>query len=321
MALPLSALRVLLAALEESCSCFVLGAGVSAPIVPLGAQLSILVQERILTVGAFPAVPLPRDEVSDRILGPARAWEGLDDFTVRDELVRHHLAPSAVRAAAVALLRPDPPQWAPQYQVFNLSRHRLFLINFNVDSLADHYCSRHAIVNVHGTSLSAQERCRIQWESVVDALQRYPGLREIRMPGLLLPQREPSEIASADVYVLAGKFLSATERLFLVGYSFGDLDDHIAYELVMSIIRSRRIPCVVVSPRPGDLVLRISADAKAADVAPLPVYWDSLSAAIICSRAQAKWKTCDHRRFCLRCIAYLYEVLLKSGNTRHSISD
>ena len=63
-------LQTLLSALEQPGSCFILGAGVSAPIVPLAGQLGDLVRKRLLATGSFPASPIPRDVISDRILGP-----------------------------------------------------------------------------------------------------------------------------------------------------------------------------------------------------------------------------------------------------------
>jgi hypothetical protein len=187
MATRTAPLQTLLSALEELGSCFVLGAGVSAPIVPLAAQLGAHVRKRLLAVGSFPASPIPRDVISNRILGPARtSFDPHDDtFVIQEEIIARHLSPAAVRAATVALLRPEVPIYAPpQYRVFGLSRYRHSLINLNNDGLADEYCSQHTVVNVHGTSLSADNRSHRDWDSLIDALQNFSRTHRTRNPRL-----------------------------------------------------------------------------------------------------------------------------------------
>ncbi len=313
MATRTSPLQTLLSALEEPSSCFVLGAGASAPIVPTAAQLGAHVRKRLLATGTFPANPIPRDAISDRILGAVRTSFGPSDdaSAIEEELVARYLSPAAVRAAAVEVLRPEASSYAPpQYQVFGLSKHRLSLINFNNDGLADRYCSQHAVINVHGTSLSVEDRALVDWDGMIDVLQNFHELRGIEIPGLLLPQREPEEIAMTSEYVAAQRLLEGARRLVLVGYSFGDMDDRVAYDLVIRTISSRRVATVVVKPDATDLALQISEDSGSSTVASLSAYWDKLASAIIASLGQPRHKTCDHRHLCSRCVTYLYQVFL-----------
>ncbi len=313
MATRTAPLQTLLSALEEPDSCFVLGAGASAPIVPLATQLGAHVRKRLLDIGSFPPSPIPRDAISDRILGPVQtSFDPNDDtFTIQEEIVARHLSPAAVRTATVAFLRPEVPIYAPpQYQVFGLSRYRHSLINFNNDGLADQYCGQHTVVNLHGTSLSANDRSHLEWDSLIDALQDFPELQGIEIPGLLLPQREPEEIAMTKEYRIARKLLQAARRVILVGYSFGDMDDWIAYDVITSAIRSRRFATVVAKPEAYDLAHRISDDSASSTVMALPVYWDKLTMAIIASVGEPRYKTCSHMRLCIRCVDYLYNAFL-----------
>jgi hypothetical protein len=309
----IEALETLIRAFEEPGSCFVLGAGASTPIVPLAAELGIHVRKRLLAVGVFPAIPIPRDAIADRILGPPRssvpANHGESD--VQEELIARHLSPAAVRAAAVAILRPEAPICAPaQYQVFELSKYPLSLINFNNDGLANRFCGRHAVINVHGTSLSVEERIKHGWENWIDALQYCGDRGGIEIPGLLLPQREPDEIGNTAQYICAQRSLQAARRLVLLGYSFGDMDDVVAYKLIMSVIKSRRVPTVVAKPNATDLAIQISADSECKMVSALSVYWDKLANAMIASVWQPRYKTCEHTRLCSRCITYFYSAFL-----------
>jgi hypothetical protein len=306
-------LQTLLHALEQPDSCFVLGAGTSTPIVPLAAQLSVHVRARLLSVGSFPASPIVRDPISDRILSSVRARVDRSDggSEILDELIARHLSPAAIHAATVAVLRPQAPLVAPpQYVVFGMSRYPLSLLNFNNDGLASRYCSEHNVINLHGTSLSVERRTSLGWESLTDTLQEFPDLPPLSIPGLLLPQTEPLEIVRTPQFRAAQMALLTARRLILVGYSFGEMDDRVAYAMIMSTMRTRRIDTVVAKPDPLDLAVRMAEDSGNRNVVSLPAYWDSLSRAIIASVAQPQRKSCNHARLCARCVAYLYEAFL-----------
>ncbi len=275
-------------------------------------------KKRLLAVGSFPAITTPRDEISDRILGTPKTDYFSDDDTLgfQEEVAARHFSPAAVRAATVALLRPEAPIYAPpQYQVFNLSRHRHCFINFNNDGLVDKYCGHHTIVNVHGTSLSVDDRFRLDWDAYITLLQHFHEIRDIEIPGLLLPQREPEHIETGNEYRIARKLLRSARRLIIVGYSFGGMDDWVAYDMVTSAIKSRCLVTSVVSLDPYDLAFRIAGDCASAPVMALPVYWDKLAMAILASIGQPKYKSCMHgRRFCIRCVDYLYSAFLEQSS-------
>jgi hypothetical protein len=316
MAAPTSSLQILLSALEEPSSCFVLGAGTSAPLVPIGGELSSIVRERLLAVGSFPANPVSRDEASNRILGPVQKYSDQNCYSlaIQEALVERHLSPAAVHAAAIAVLRPEAPIYAPpQYQVFGLSKYRLALANFNVDGLASQYCSQHVVINMHGTSMSFADRAVLNWDRWINVLQDFPELQGINIPGLLLPQREPKEIAMTKEYRLAARFILNARRLVLIGYSFGSMDDRVAYQLVTSAIRLRRFPSVIAMPDATDLAHRIAEDSKSSTVGALSVYWDKLASAIITSIGRPRHKNCCHERLCYRCIEYLYNAFLDNA--------
>ncbi|MHB8746963.1 MAG: hypothetical protein ACYC7I_10655 [Gammaproteobacteria bacterium] len=285
----------------------------------MAAELSFHLRSRLLSIGSFPASLIARDTIADRILGPIREPpRGFDDtFFIQEEIVAQHFSPAAVQAATVALLRPPAPLDAPpQYAVFNLTRNRHSLINFNNDGLADRFCGTHTVINVHGTSLGAEQRTILDWERVIDAFQEYPELRPIVIPGLLLPQKEPETIAKTFPYPVAKQLLKSARRLILVGYSFGGMDDWIAYEMITSAVRDMRLDTVVLQPDALDLATRIAQEGKIDSVAPLSMCWDKISAAIIAALGRPRYKSCDHTRLCLRCVSYLYCGLANGGKTK-----
>lgn len=310
-----SALRTILDALEQPRTCFVLGAGASAPIVPMAAQLGARVRKRLLSIGIFPTETIPRDIVSDRILSPFQVrYAPFDvDTSLQEELIARHVSPAAVHAAAAAELRPEPPQVAPsQYAVFGLSRHRLSMINFNVDGLADRFCGNHRVVNIHGSSLAPKRRREIGWEGLIDGFQEFPEIPPLRIPGLLLPQPEPAHIRTTTEYGAARVCLRSANRLVLVGYAFGSMDDRQAYDLITNAIRLRRLRTVVLTPAAEDLAARLQVESSTDDVLPFSGYWDKLSLSIMSSIGRPRRKSCNHACLCLDCVNYYYEALLDS---------
>lgn len=309
------ALDILLRALEEPSSCFVLGAGASAPLVPFGEQLRASIAQRILRVGVFSAGHIQQTEISQRILGsiPQR-YIGYDGSrSIEEELLAHHVSSAAVEAATIAVLGPEPLKDVPsQYAVFNISRYRLTIINYNSDGFASHYCPTHDVINVHGTSPSAALRSAANWEQYIDILQEFPELPAIVIPGLLLPQREKSALAFSDEYAAVRGALKAVQRLVLVGYSFGDMDDAVAYEAIINAIRLGGIATTVLKPDAAGLAGQMAHDSGSDTVLPLQAYWHCMSAAILASRFQSHFKTCNHERLCARCVLYLYEILVDS---------
>jgi hypothetical protein len=304
------ALDTLLHALEEPSSCFVLGAGASAPLVPFGGQLRASVAQRVLSVGVFSARHIPQTEISERILGYVpQHFMGYDGRrSISEELLAHYVSPAAVEAATIEALGPDPLEEVPsQYAVFNISRHRLTILNYNSDGFASHYCPTHDVVNVHGTSPSAAVRSALNWEKKIDILQEFPELPAIVIPGLLLPQREQGVLAFSDEYATVRRALKSVQRLVLVGYSFGEMDDAVAYETIIRVIRRGGIAATVLKPDAAELAGQMAHDSSSDTVLPLQAYWHCMSAAILAARCQPHFKTCNHERLCARCVLYLYE--------------
>jgi hypothetical protein len=309
-------LQVLLDVLEQSHSRAVLGAGVSAPMVPLMQELRPLAAQRLLATGIFPAETIARDAVVNGVLGPPRADIPAWDLTalVHEELLARHISPAAARAVTVALLVPRRYERVPpQYAVFNLSAWRLGLINYNNDGLARQHCGRHLIVDVHGTTLSAEELAQLRWDDWIRIHQEFPDLPAINIPGLHFPEPEPLAMLGSSAYAQVTSLLQSAQRLAIIGYSFGADDDWIGYRHILSTLAEGTIPAVIVKPDALELAQRMAGESRNAQVVGLPMYWDRLACAILASRRHQQRKTCMHRRLCARCIDYLYHSFLDSG--------
>jgi hypothetical protein len=225
---------------------------------------------------------------------------------VKDELIAGHLSSAAVHVATIELLRPALSHVTPpQYGVFSLARSKLTLLNLNNDGLADAYCAQHRVLNLHGTSLSPAQREAIGWDRLLDALQVFPALKAPRVPGLVLPQKEPEALADTPMFTEARRLLKRSNRIAVAGYSFGAGDDWIVEEMVVEAMRSGSREALVASPDPSTLAARLE-NAGESTVRRLPVRWDALSEAISASIGRHFFKSCPTDRLCARCIGYLY---------------
>jgi hypothetical protein len=166
---------------------------------------------------------------------------------------------------------------------------------------------------MHGMSMSFADRGALNWDRWINVLQNFHELQGVNIPGLLLPQRESKEIAMTKEYRLATRFILHARRLILIGYSFGSMDDRVAYQLVTTAIRLRKIASVIAMPDAKDLAHGIAEDSKSSTVGALSVYWDRLASAIITSIGRPRYKNCCHERLCCRCVEYLYNAFLDNA--------
>jgi len=308
------ALDQLLRMFEEPNALYILGAGASYPLVPMAVKLGELVLDQMLVLGHYSTTPVPLDPATDRLV--AQAKQRLHRVNPRDDgwLLRAELAErissGAVQASTVALLHPGKPDRCAQYEVFQLSTYPATFMNFNNDGLADAFCTKHVVLNMHGTSLNPQLRQDLGWGQLIDTLQMFPALSAPNVPGLLLPQVEPEGIINTAPYVEARRRILHAKRIALIGYSFGGMDDRVAYRLLTRAVARTQAPIIVIGPDVRDLVMRLREDVPRVPVMGLVARWYELAEAIIASSTRRFHKSCDTGRLCGRCVTYAYEAIL-----------
>jgi hypothetical protein len=267
---------------------------------------------------------MERDIVGTRMLGSRPELMSFwDDRVSFNEALLWHLSPGAVRAIVTSYLC-AAPHWRipPQYEVFNLAKHPLGLINFNNDGLASRYCQQHRVINVHGMGFSDKDRSQIDMEWWINIHQEYPDLPFTGVPGLFLPQPEVPALAMQLAYSEVDFLLKRCRRVGIVGYSFGAGDDWMAYGRILRALDKRDVSAVVLSLDPRDLVEQMMEQSKNRAVIALPFRWDILAAAIMASPTRARRKTCSHDAgLCARCVMYLYDVFLDSAFQWEELSE
>jgi hypothetical protein len=314
----ITALDHFLRAFDGPSSFFFLGAGVSHPIIPMAAQLGSIVLREALALGHYPTERVQLDPVAERIVGSARAAyaRGAWDVDARLRLdLMHRIAAGAVKALAISHLNRGVPEGpCPQYEVFQRAAHSGTILNFNNDGLASALCTRHLVLNAHGSSLSPAVRGALGWETLADQLQMFPSLDAPSIPGLLLPQREPATIRGTAPFQAAFHKIRMARHVAVIGYSFGELDDHVAFDMLTATRLHAEAAVAVVGPNVAQLTAVIAETMKSNRVYGLTAYWRPLAMAVIAVEHQpyAWHKSCNQWR-CPRCIDYAYNALLDAG--------
>lgn len=317
------ALNQLLRMFEEPKALYILGAGASHPLVPMAVRLGELVLKQTLALGHYSTTPVPLDPVAMRIVEQAkqqlrRASPRDGDWLMRAELAER-ISPSAIRASAVAMLHPGKPDHCAQYEVFQLSAYPATFMNFNNDGLADAFCTKHVVLNMHGTSLNPQLRQALGWEQWVDTLQMFTELSAPNVSGLLLPQVEPDGIINTAPYVEARQRILNAKRIALIGYSFGGMDDRVAYQLLTRAVAYTQAPIIVIGPDVRDLVMRLREDVPGVRVEGLVARWYELAEAVMATSMRRFHKSCDTGRLCGRCVTYAYEAIVDESRWATSV--
>ena len=276
-------LAILFDAFDYPLSFYVLGAGASAGIVPMTAQLRENIVNRFISFGSFPAESFKHDDVFLRVIGHSKDYP--DVFT---SWKLQHLYPSAVHAMVIKeLTPPELIDEAHAYEIFMLIKRPSTIFNINVDGLAEIYCIGHFLLEPHGRIPIELIRSPF-WDWYIDALLDYGfSIREI--PGLILPMPEPYHVTSTPAYSKAALLLKKARFVLFIGYSFGyfdptqSFDDFETFEFFRELLRhyrNHRKDILIISPDPEMIGRAIEESICSSNVCTMPFYWNYLCKAI-----------------------------------------
>ncbi len=294
---------------------FILGAGASVPLVPVFSELSELVLNQAIKIGFYPVeqIPLDPDSPSARIVKSAKQKLQLidpfnDALAIRAEFAER-LSGGAIETITIKKLHPPHPTHCLQYEIFDLLRSSITILNYNNDGLAENFIRRHLVLSMHGTSLSPERRSQLDWDSLPWLLQQSQHSHAPKIPGLLLPQVEPPEIVETLNFQLASKILLNAKYIIIIGYSFGDKDDIKTYEMLKQTVCRTKAPVIFLGPGLEEAVDRLCWEINSRNVAGLPYKWNILAEAIVRTLTLRFHKSCDSRQLCARCVTQAYNAL------------
>jgi hypothetical protein len=287
-------------------SLYIIGAGVSAGIIPMTANLTKAVRDSYWRNGTFPVDKVAPDELINRL-----RVRGMEDMppSLKDWMLST-ISPGATQAFAIKNLTVDPmlPVDTMAYDVFSRAKKSI-MFNFNTDGLCNKYCKKHQIFDLHGT-LPADLIHTLQYEEYIQNVVVY-NWRPLDL-GVLLPLREPKGISQTQKYYDAAVHSGSTTFTVIIGYSFGydgqHFDDYESMEFICSILKRKTDPVLIIDlHRAQDISDMLQDKMKIKTIFPIHASWRRLASAI-------NEKCNGSARFSNRNLEYIYRSIVdRSG--------
>lgn len=305
-------LALLLEAFGCSFSFYVLGAGASAGIVPMTAQLRKNIINRFLSFGSFPADSFQHDDVFLRVIGHSKDFK--NNYT---SALLQHLYPSAVHAMVIKELTPPKSiKEAHAYEIFLFIKKPSTIFNMNVDGLAEVYCIGHYLLEPHGRVPVELVQSPF-WDIYIDALLDF-GFDIKEIPGLILPRHEPYYVTSQPAYSKATSLIKQARFVLFIGYSFGyfdraqAFDDFETFEFFRDLLRhykNHKKDILIISPNPEMIGRAIEESICSQNVCIMPFYWNHLCKAIKETVFEYKLRQLDKLKPLIGKILYRHDQL------------
>ena len=289
---------------------FVVGAGASAGLSPLGRDFwreSPL--DYLRDLGSFPAIETPRSPLTQRMIDHSAieiedifpgGVSGLsaDEYPFReilkrlpDGFARGNLKHVLARARYLARTEGTATD---NYRVFR-TFHASIIADYNHDGLAQEFCgAMHAVVEMHGTIHPAYGSP--EFGARISRLREF----DTALPPDDLVMGLPESWTDARLYRrLSWVMNKAPQHVAIIGYSFAQMgngyDD--AVTLACFVQRFKHYPgaILVVSPDPTQLYEMLSDALEIKTVYPIKRYWNVLAHAYLETRRDPdKFRSLDH---------------------------
>jgi hypothetical protein len=229
-------------------SFYLIGAGASAPIIPLGKKLGQEVKSIYKNIGCYPPKTYEPSETVKRILEPSE----------REDYILQTMSPRMLDLIATYKLSINNIHCnCPQYEIFRFAKPSI-IFNMNVDGLAERYCQRrHTLLSPHGTI--QYQLTKFDWIHLIEGANVYgvyPPKNDI-----LLPQPEPKNITCKEQYRRAISYFPYAKYFIVIGYSFGlyrekefpkeTLDDIETFDFFIELLKTYKKHILIIDPEPG----------------------------------------------------------------------
>jgi hypothetical protein len=290
---------------------YVLGAGASSGISPIGQELAVATGVDSIRRGSFSVIRARPTILTGRvtkhfdngppvdIFGNRELRPGTEDFPYR---------------AAISRLTDQEAQWRMRnrlagikrklfdnYRVFRLL-HSSLIMSYNLDGVASSaLCGRHhRLLTPHG--VIAEEFGSTEIAKILSDVRStgWPGIADDVL--MCIPESDGDEHRIKHAWLEAGKMKPSF--IAIIGYSFGRdgrvLDDHFSFEYFRDVFRGFAGNVYVIDPNP-DFLHSLVADAlKSHRIYAVRALWNVLAHAIIedegrrslyraCEELRARW--------------------------------
>lgn len=286
-------MSLFLSALAMPGTCFVLGAGASAPDLPVTGEIATRLGEFTPLLGSFGVVPLPNSRVRQLGLTGSRApmesleyaWEWHRTAASTAVLLRH-------------VLRSTAQEGLSQYRVFRLFDQYSSVVSFNWDGLARDWCPQRRVIHPHG-AMSGGGFTLPELDDLLFWTQEddWSDGRDL-LGSVVLPGEEEAKVSQRTVDAVRELWMSAP-AIVVIGYGFGsggEYDEMWAETFGEAMRRNATAPVHFVAPKPLEVAREMTDRMeRSANVHAWPLHWNYFSRVLLSASR-------EHGRDCL---AYL----------------
>lgn len=272
-------------------SCFIIGAGVSARLVPVTSQFNKQINSD--DINTF-------DPTENKIGVIHDVFSGNEEINA----LRNHITISTLKMLSlsriVACSNERKLEYAeiipPEYGLFWYLPFSSTIIDFNLDGFSKKWCPQRCIYP-HGQneaySFLLNEETK---DDLIEYCQNYEiGNRRI-LPDIILFEKEENKDAFKFAYQYMKEILFTCNAVIIIGYSFaftnGKFNDICTLNLFTKIMAHRKIPIVIINPSAAFFATIIKELCKSNNVLAYDLLWDKFSEAYL--------SVTYHDRCCIR---------------------
>lgn len=282
MAINKQTLHLLLWAMSQPRTFYVLGAGASSKLIPFTPQLRSNIEKEYDQIGIYPTSPAPQSHLFGRVIGKI-ARETVSGNLNR-LLLRNISYGTLELLAQRGLWRALSGVIPSQYAVFEIVGRPSTIFSYNLDGLASAYCcGKHYVIEPHGSI----DRFWIETPNYQEYLYDTAAF-DVVLPHLtpkVLPSPEPTGITDTLPFIRGRELSTLARALVFIGYSFGQwkgkFDDSESLEFFIDLLRYRPKPVIVLSPNPEELVEILRERISSYNVYALAIRWELFSATLL----------------------------------------
>jgi hypothetical protein len=307
MTIPTPSLESMIGEFRTRCGLYVLGAGASAGISPVGDELAKSTGVDFIRRGGFSVMTARPTILTNRVA--AKVMSAPASSLVYPDRILRPGTQDFPYAAALARLTDEEAQVRMRIRLASFERRpfdnyrvfRLFypslILNYNLDGVARDLCGdRHQFLTPHGTIArgfrpvgAAKVLADVRWSS-------WPQLIDDVL--MCIPEAAGDEPAIKGAWIEAAK--SKPDFIAIIGYSFGrdgnSLDDHLSFEYFHDVFEGFAGNVYVIDPAP-DFLSGLIADAiKSRRVCAMRALWNVLAHAVSEQGSQSLDHVCNEIR-------------------------
>lgn len=266
---------MLFSALAMPGACFVLGAGASAPELPLTGEIGNRLGSFTRLLGSFGVMPLPTTPV--RQLGMTGSTAPRESL---EYVWQAHRTAASTAVLLRHILRSTAGTCPSQYEVFRFFDRYASVVSYNWDGLARDWCPQQRVIHPHG-AIRGFGFTPGQLEDLLFWTQEDEWSDGLDFLGpVVLPGQEESVVSQQTINAVRDLWMSAS-AIVAIGYGFGsagEYDEMWADIFAEAMRRNPMTPVHIVAPNSMEIARAMSVRMqRSVNVFAWPLRWNVLA--------------------------------------------